>query len=110
MKLITEESDQKDVPKDQLEIFKKENENIAKKKKNIQMMIENLKFQNFKSFLPIPTVRFGNKGFNNFEYSYSPNNSMNKSILKKLNKSGSRKSLSPSKNNTQLDSFSLSLS
>lgn len=108
-KLITEGSNEKkDLKKDQLDIFKMENEKDLKKKKKIQMMVENLKFQNFKSFLPIPTVRFGNKGFSNAEYIYSPNNSMNKSILKKANRSTSRKSLNSSANRSQnIESFSL---
>ena len=107
-KLITEENNEKkDMKTDQLDIFKMENEKDVKKKKKIQMMIENLKFQNFKSFLPIPTVRFGNKGFNNIEYTYSPNSSTNKTILKKVNKSGSRKSLNSSMNRSgNIDSFS----
>lgn len=108
VKLITEENNEKkDLKKDQLDIFKTDNEKDIKKKKNIQMMIENLKFHNFKSFLPIPTVRFGNKGFTTLEYNYSPNSSMNKSILKKATKSGSRKSLNSSLNKSgNIDSFS----
>lgn len=47
--------------KAQMLYFEEEEKQRLKKQKN-EILMESLKFQNFKSFLPLPNVRFGNRG------------------------------------------------
>lgn len=95
--------------------FFEESEQEKKRKRQLENMVENLKFQNFRSFLPVPTLKFGNKGFmrgidddyDNIMKKSSRNNSpkRNKSPDKRSNR---RSPSPPKKNNKNTEILSLS--
>ena len=43
-------------------LYFEEEEKQKMKKKKMEILMESLKYQNFKSFLPLPNSKFGNRG------------------------------------------------